>query len=148
MTPRSPRESNLEGQTHACPSLTAKERQENTNRATDRANYKYSETLGHQTQRSMHLKATNQRLTYHLPPNWQLRTEEFRRGWLYTNTKPSSTSGSWSHEGTGAWFLNLDGNCYPWRQELDPTTGYTFLWLHGGAAIMQYRPVFGIHDQA
>ena len=137
------RDCSLEEQTYACPSLSEKAR-----RTEDRAKYRYSDTLRTHAPTSPHLQTPKQRLTYHLPPNWQLQFENFKHGWIYTSSKPASTSGSWSHEGTGAWFLNINGNCYPWRQEFDTTTGYTFLWLHGSVAIAQYPPFFWIHDQA
>ena len=138
------REDHLEEETYACPSLP--DRTERSKRANHEAKYTYLDTLRIHASTSSLWQAPQP--TYHLPPNWQLQFENFKHGWIYTGTKPASTSGSWTHEGTGAWFLNINGNCYPWRQELDPVTGCSFLWLQASAAITRYPPFFWIRDQA
>ena len=71
----------------------------------------YSETLRHHNRNPTIAEPDILRLTYRLPQNWRTRVDEFRHGWVYTTTNPPSNNGAWSHEGTGAWFLNINNNC-------------------------------------
>ena len=134
----------IEEETYACPSLSTNTEQDK--RASHETKHTHLARI-----RNLALPPPPQQTrqaTYHMPPNWQLRYEDFKRGWVYTGTQPASTNGAWSHEATGAWFLNIDGNCYPWRQELDPMTGCSFLWLQAGATVTPHPPFFWIHNQA
>ena len=70
-----------------------------------------------------------------LANDWYNRRRELQRGWIYRGTYPRSSNGSWSHESSGSWFLNIHGDCSPWVQELDPKTGYTYFWLRGTAPV-------------
>ena len=84
---------------------------------------------------------------HYLPPCWWQRRHELHEGWVYTPTTPATASGSWSHEATGAWFLNINGDCYPWKQEFDTVTGKAFLWLPAVHTPLSAAAFFWIHDQ-
>ena len=84
---------------------------------------------------------------FRLANDWYYRRRELQQGWIYRGTYPRSSNGSWSHESTGSWFLNLQGDCSPWIQELDPATGYSYFWLNGTAPAHKTASFWTVHQE-